>query len=124
MGGAEEIRKATEENRPVKAFQYDDIIFQEPTEAMYKTLTDPENGNVLLPKADRFPWMFSQEYEEEELEKLNQAYEKVQSDVNEMRDKLLEREKELAREKERMAGSVEQANRLIERARKRKRKPL
>lgn len=97
--------------KPVYAFTYDELIFPEPTEAMFNILTT--KGGALLPNAkgsDLDP--FSREVEQQEVDRLGLKIQEVQKLLKERRERIEEREKEIKEIKE------ERARREEERARK------
>jgi YEATS domain-containing protein 4 len=91
---------------PVHAWQYEEIIFNEPTEQFYSTLLS--NPPTRLPPSNRFPQIltnplsgggnigeFSQEMERSEFEKLEGGKVRTVNLIKDMKDSLINYEKEL-----------------------------
>ncbi|KAI5787055.1 yeats family-domain-containing protein, partial [Peziza echinospora] len=95
--------------RPVFSFTYDELIFSEPTEAMFNILTS--KGSVVLPVGkggEMDP--FSREVEQQEIERLNIKLLEVQGLLAERREGIEEKEKKIKALKE------ERAKKLAEKA--------
>jgi len=102
--GAEEHRSSF---KPVYAFVYDELIFPEPTEAMFNILTT--KGGASLPNTkgtDMDP--FSREVEQQELDKLGIKIGEVQKYLKELREKIEERERSIKEMKEERARREEE----------------
>lgn len=94
-----DAEEARAQFRPVFSFTYDELIFPEPTEAMYHILTT--KGGVILPNnkgSDMDP--FSREVESQELDRLGLKIQEVQKLVAEKKEGITAREKELSMLKE------------------------
>ncbi|KAF8476931.1 yeats family-domain-containing protein, partial [Kalaharituber pfeilii] len=88
--------------RPVYSFSYDELIFPEPTEAMFNILTS--KGSVLLPNnkgSELDP--FSREVEQQELDKLALKIAEVQKLLKDKREAIEEREAQIKALKEERA---------------------
>ncbi|GAA94600.1 uncharacterized protein L969DRAFT_94614 [Mixia osmundae IAM 14324] len=94
---------------PIHSWQYDEIVFQDPTEALYNIMT--ETAPTPLPKTSRLPPSMEQglplgvggnigeltlDTEAKEAAKLEEARKTVLTDLEELRATLIEQEKELA----------------------------
>ncbi|GAA5831737.1 hypothetical protein JCM11251_003861 [Rhodosporidiobolus azoricus] len=91
---------------PVHSWQYEEIVFTEPTETFYGMLL--ENKPTPLPRTNRHPRLlthplsaggnigeFSVDMEDEEGQRLDKAKQKTLDQIEEMRKQLLEYEQEL-----------------------------
>ncbi|BGP12937.1 hypothetical protein JCM10213_004357 [Rhodosporidiobolus nylandii] len=91
---------------PVHSWQYEEIVFTEPTEAFYATLL--EHKPTPLPRTNRHPKLlthplsaggnigeFTTEMEEEEGQRLEKAKQKVRDQMEELRKQLVGHEQEL-----------------------------
>ncbi|KAF3906409.1 hypothetical protein ABW20_dc0105085 [Dactylellina cionopaga] len=92
FGPDKEIAK--EQNRPVHAYQYEEILFNEPTEAMYEILTSNKAPELAPKRTGKI--MYAQDTEGEEEDRLAEAIKQVQELKEETRKKLIEKEKGLA----------------------------
>ncbi|KAG5440571.1 hypothetical protein PCK2_000396 [Pneumocystis canis] len=80
-----------EQGLSVTSYQYDEIIFNEPTEAMYEILTTHSRAILPLDRSPSNP--FSQRTEQEELDRLELALRKVEEMTKEYKDKIIQLEK-------------------------------
>ncbi|KAG4304558.1 hypothetical protein PORY_001951 [Pneumocystis oryctolagi] len=80
-----------EQGLSVTSYQYDEIIFNEPTEAMYEILTTHAQAILPLDRSPSNP--FSQRTEQEELDRLELALRKVEEMTKEYKDKIIQLEK-------------------------------
>ncbi|GAA5953189.1 hypothetical protein JCM8115_000454 [Rhodotorula mucilaginosa] len=91
---------------PVHSWQYEELCFNEPTEAFYAVLL--EHKPTPLPKSNRFPKLlthplsaggnigeFSLEMEEEEAARIEKAREKTLAQIEDLRRQLVSHEQEL-----------------------------
>ncbi|KAH8918850.1 yeats-domain-containing protein [Atractiella rhizophila] len=92
---------------PVHSWQYDEIVFTDPTTAFYQTLL--ANQPTPLPRRARHPWRktdppmgaggnigeLSIETEEEEADRLDEARVKMRIEIERLREKVMAVEKEL-----------------------------
>lgn len=89
-----------ETSDPVYSQQYDEIIFNEPTEAFYEILKT--KGDVILPSVGRANARadpaepFNKETEEDEVNRIALATKKVKEVLEETRKKIIAKELELA----------------------------
>ncbi|ANB14976.1 Yaf9p [Sugiyamaella lignohabitans] len=83
---------ATIEN-PVESFVYDELIFNEPTEAFFEVLTS--RPGALLPAKNTEGRKYTQQTENEELDRLSAALDNVYQQVQKTKEqiKALEAEK-------------------------------
>ena len=97
---ADEVRAAF---RPVFSFTYDELIFPEPTEAMFNILTT--KGGVTLPNTRGGNEMdpFSREVEQQEVERLESKIKEVQVALQEKRAAIEDREAQIKKVKEERA---------------------
>lgn len=93
--------------KPVYAFVYEELIFPEPTEAMFNLLTT--KGGALLPSSKGSEMdPFSREVEQQELDKLGLKIGEVQRLLKEKREKIEERERQIKELKEERARREEE----------------
>jgi len=85
---------AREQNRPVLAYQYEEILFNEPTEAMYDVLTSNPAPQLAAKRTGKLLYALDTEGEEED--RLGEAIKQVQDLREETRKTLIEKEKALA----------------------------
>lgn len=75
----------------VSSYQYDEVVFNEPTEALYEILTS--KGDAQLP-LDRAPGrVYSQRSEQEEIERLETAIAKIDEQTRLYKEKIMAMEK-------------------------------
>ncbi|KAK9456810.1 yeats family-domain-containing protein [Dipodascopsis uninucleata] len=81
------------EGASVTSLQYDEFVFNEPTDALFETLTKKPNAVLPAQKSSRVP--FSVQSENEEIDRLSAALEIVQGNINTLTEKVrtLETEK-------------------------------
>lgn len=104
LGDEGEMEAARAERRPISSFVYEELVFNEPTEAMYEVLTS--RGTAKLPgkaKAKRGE-EFVAETEALELDRLGEGLRVVQDHVKVVKEKLAEKEKEVAEMRKRLGG--------------------
>ncbi|CAJ0633447.1 6691_t:CDS:2 [Entrophospora sp. SA101] len=77
-------------NKPVQSFLYDELVFTDPTEAMYQILTSHPYSS--LPAKSTPNSLYT---EQEEISKIEDAYKKVQEQIQTHRSKLDSTTKEL-----------------------------
>ncbi|KAH8153135.1 uncharacterized protein LAJ45_02722 [Morchella importuna] len=96
IGDKAELELSRTQRRPVQAFIYDEIIFNEPTEAMYDLLTS--RGSALIPPRARNGrgWEFTEESEASELDRLTEGIKVVQEHIKKAKETLLEKERQVA----------------------------
>lgn len=76
------------------SYVYDEVVFNEPTEAMYEVLTS--KGTARVPsKARGARGEFVEETEKVELDRLGEGLRKVKEQTEEVKKKLKQREEEL-----------------------------
>lgn len=75
----------------VSSYQYDEVVFNEPTEAMYEILTS--KGEAQLPIDRTKGNVYSQRSEQEELDRLEAAIAKVDEQTRRYKEKILAMEK-------------------------------
>ncbi|KAF3938315.1 hypothetical protein ABW19_dt0208920 [Dactylella cylindrospora] len=92
FGPDKEIAK--EQNRPVHAYQYEELLFNEPTEAMYEILTSHKAPELAQKRTGKI--MYAMDTEGEEEDRLSEAIKLVQDLREETRKKLVEKEQALA----------------------------
>ncbi|ORX99043.1 yeats-domain-containing protein [Basidiobolus meristosporus CBS 931.73] len=97
--------KASGKNPIVQYYQYEELIFNEPTEAMYKLLT--ESGSSTLPLRRTEKHRFSVEYEQEELERLEAVHQEIQSKTRSYVGRIQSLNEELARYRSQLAALEE-----------------
>lgn len=79
---------------PIKSYCYDEVVFNEPTEAMYEILTS--KGTARVPSRARGArGEFVEETEKLELERLGEGLRKVKEQIEETKRKLKEREEQV-----------------------------
>ncbi|BFZ53496.1 NuA4 histone H4 acetyltransferase complex and the SWR1 complex subunit [Savitreella phatthalungensis] len=89
--GPEEVERASKNGGEVSSWQYDEVVFHEPTEALYELMT--RKGNAVLPLERSPDNVFSQRSEQEELDRLETALAKVDAETKKYKDKILAMEK-------------------------------
>lgn len=79
--------------QPVESYIYDELVFNEPTEAMFEILTEKPGALLSAKKTKDSP--YSQQTENEELDRLTHALSKVYQQVQKIREQIgvLEKEK-------------------------------
>jgi YEATS domain-containing protein 4 len=89
--GSEKVPPGTQ---PVASYIYDELVFNEPTEAMFELLT--AKPGAILPAVKSPDHQYSQQTENEELDRLSSGLEKVYNQVKKIKDqiKYLEKEKQ------------------------------
>lgn len=93
--GAGELVNAsspTKPGGPVESYQYDELVFNEPTEAMLEVLTSRPGSIIPTRRSDRIK--FSQQTETEELDRLSSALEKVYQQVQKTKEHITKLESE------------------------------
>ena len=93
-GPNKEVEK--EQNRPITSYQYDEIVFNEPSEWMYDVLTTAPNKFPELPATKKGGKVYALDTEGEEDDRLAEAIKQVREMRDEARDKLVEKEGLLA----------------------------
>lgn len=94
-GDEAELELARQQRRPVLSYQYDEVVFNEPTEAMYEILTS--KGTAKLPSRSRGArGEFVEETEQVELDRIGEGQRLVQEQIKMIREKLKDREKQMA----------------------------
>lgn len=90
--GADETTSASQS---VKSYIYDELVFNEPTEPLFEILT--EKPGSLLPAKKTKDTPYSQQTENEEIDRLSSALAKVYQQVQKMKERIttLESEKNL-----------------------------
>lgn len=90
--GSENIPAGTQ---PVESYIYDELVFNEPTEAMFEILTEKPGALLNAKKTKDSP--YSQQTENEELDRLSNALTKVYHQVQKIKEHIstLENEKNL-----------------------------
>lgn len=86
--GAEQVRAA---GGHVSSYQYEEVVFNEPTESMYEILTS--NGEAQLPLERSKGNVYSQRSEQEELDRLESAIAKVDEETRRYKERILAMEK-------------------------------
>ena len=81
---------AKEHNRPVHSFQYEEIIFNEPTEAMYEILTKRAAPELPLTRQGKNKYALDTEGEEED--RLVEQIKQMKEINKEMKEKLVAKE--------------------------------
>lgn len=95
IGDKAELELARQQRRPVLSYVYDEIIFNEPTEAMYDLLTS--RGSARLPSRVRGArGEFVEESEASELDRLGEGIKVVQENIRKAKETLVEKEKQVA----------------------------
>ena len=91
-----ELELARQQRRPVMSYVYDELVFNEPTEAMYDILTS--KGTARLPSKTKAKGRgeFVAETEQVELDRLEAGLKIVKEKTLEVKEKLLAKEKEVA----------------------------
>ncbi|KAK9765981.1 NuA4 histone H4 acetyltransferase complex and the SWR1 complex subunit [Basidiobolus ranarum] len=97
--------KSSAKNPIVQYYQYEELIFNEPTEAMYKLLT--ENGPSTLPLRQTEHHKFSVEYEKEELERLVAVQEEIKLETQSYIDRIQILNEELAKHRNQLTALEE-----------------
>ena len=93
-GNEQELETARLQRRPVMSYVYDEVVFNEPTEAMYEVLTS--KGTARVPsKARGARGEFVEETEKVELDRLGEGLRKVKEQTEEVKKKLKQKEEEL-----------------------------
>ncbi|KAI0463061.1 hypothetical protein LJB42_003076 [Komagataella kurtzmanii] len=82
----------TDKDREVQSILYDEIVFNEPTERMFEILT--KTPGSLLPPVGNNKYTFSKKMENDELDRIKQAMDKVIEEINVQKDRLKELEAE------------------------------
>jgi len=95
IGDHEELELARQQRRPVMSYLYDELVFNEPTEAMYDILTS--KGTVKLPSKSKAKGRgeFVAETEQVELDRLSEGLKTVQTHIEDSRNKLAAKEEEI-----------------------------
>jgi YEATS domain-containing protein 4 len=90
------MEQARAQREPVTSYIYEELVFNEPTEAMFDILTS--NGSVSLPTkaTSKGRGEFVIETEALELDRLGEGLRIVQEQVRSVREKLAQREKDVA----------------------------
>lgn len=95
IGDKAELELARQQRRPVLSYVYDEIIFNDPTEAMYDLLTS--RGSARLPSRVRGArGEFVEESEASELDRLGEGIKIVQEHIRKAKETLMEKEKQVA----------------------------
>ncbi|CAG8459482.1 16372_t:CDS:2 [Acaulospora morrowiae] len=89
-------------NKPVQSFQYDELVFTDPSEALYQILTQHPIPTLPLRTSPNIP--YSLQAEQEELRKIDEAYRKVQEQVVTYKNKL----EKITKELDDVKGNLEQ----------------
>lgn len=79
----------------VSSVLYDELVFNEPTEPMFDTLTS-RPGAQLMPRPNPPLLPFSQQTENEELDRLTQALDTIYQQVQKVKERITELDKEKA----------------------------
>lgn len=82
-----DAEKTKAEGGPVSSYQYDELVFNEPTDAMYEIFTS--NKGALLPLERTKTNVFCQRSEQEELDRLESAIAKIDEQTRRYKDKIL-----------------------------------
>jgi len=90
------------DRRPVKSTVYDELVFNEPTEAMYDVLTSRGTARLPAKAKAKSREEFVAETEALELDRLGEGLRVVQEHVQDIREKLAEREREVAEMRKRL----------------------
>lgn len=81
--------------QPVHSYIYDELVFGEPTEAMFEILTQSPGAILPAVKSEReFGHIYSAQTENEELDRLGGALDKVYNQVKKIKDHIKALEKE------------------------------
>jgi YEATS domain-containing protein 4 len=101
-GDEAELELARQQRRPVMSYTYDELVFNEPTEAMYEILTS--KGTARLPNKGKTKGReeFVAEAEAVELDRLGAGLKTVTEHIEKTREKLAAKEKEVAEMKKRL----------------------
>ncbi|CUS12024.1 unnamed protein product [Tuber aestivum] len=95
IGDKAELELARQQRRPVLSYMYDELVFNEPTEAMYDILTS--KGSARLPSRARGArGEFTEESEAMELDRLNAGLQIVKEHIDKAKETLLAKEKAVA----------------------------
>ncbi|CCG81387.1 Protein AF-9 homolog [Taphrina deformans PYCC 5710] len=86
-----DAEKVKAEGGHVSSYQYDEVVFNEPTEAMYEILTT--NGEAQLPVERSAGKVYCQRSEQEELERLETAIAKIDEQTRRYKEKIMAMEK-------------------------------
>lgn len=91
--GAGNNGNASRKEKNVESFVYDELVFNEPTEAMFEILTERPGALLPMKKTNETP--YSQQTENEETDRLSNALAKVYQQVQKMKERInsLESEK-------------------------------
>lgn len=81
------------DTKPVESYVYDEFVFNEPTEAMFETLTS--RPGALLPAKKSDSVKYSLQTESEEIDRLSIAMDNVYQQVQKSKEKIRELEREL-----------------------------
>lgn len=94
-GDAASSNEIENNGKTVESFVYDELVFNEPTEPMFELLT--EKPCALLPMKKTKETPYSQQTENEEVDRLSNALAKVYQQVQKMKERIntLESEKAL-----------------------------
>ncbi|KAL7276481.1 NuA4 histone H4 acetyltransferase complex and the SWR1 complex subunit [Rhizina undulata] len=104
-GDEAERELARQQRRPVLAYMYDEIVFNEPTEAMYELLTT--KGTAKLPsRAKGARGDFVEESEAMELDRLGEGIRIVEEHIKKQKELLVQKEKQVAEMREKMGLEV------------------
>lgn len=82
-----EAEKVKAEGGHVSSYQYEEVVFNEPTEAMYEILTS--KGEAQLPLERTKGNVYSQRSEQEELDRLESAISKVDEQTRRYKEQIL-----------------------------------
>lgn len=86
-----DAEKTKAEGGKVTSYQYEEVVFNEPTEAMYEILTT--KGEAQLPIERTKTNVYSQRSEQEELDRIESAIAKVDEQTRKYKEKILAMEK-------------------------------
>ncbi|KAF8540537.1 yeats family-domain-containing protein [Trichophaea hybrida] len=102
LGDEGEMEAARLDRRPVTSFVYEELVFNEPTEAMYDVLTSRGTARLPSKAKSKREEEFVAETEALELDRLGEGLRIVNQHVQEIREKLTEREREMVEMRKRL----------------------
>jgi len=94
---------ARQQRRPVMSYNYDELIFNEPTEAMLEILTSRGSARLPTKAQSKGRGEFVVETEALELDRLGEGVRIVQEHIKQTKDKLSAKERELQELREELA---------------------
>ncbi|CCX12301.1 Similar to Protein AF-9 homolog; acc. no. Q4WPM8 [Pyronema omphalodes CBS 100304] len=96
IGTEAEMEQQRVQRKPITSYIYDELVFNEPTEAFYDVLTSKGNVRIPTKSSARGRGEFVRETEEMEVERIGEALRVVDEEVAKAKEKMKAKEKEIA----------------------------